>query len=138
MRTVSQPTFNPGSPSSSERLALLQGSYFAATGIWPILHMRSFEAITGPKTDRWLVRTVGALVGVMGGVLISSARSGRMTTEIRILAAGSAAALAAVDLYYVARGRIPPVYLLDAAAEAALLAGWAFAEQSQQRTSPVR
>jgi len=40
--------------------------YFLLTGIWPLLSMRTFEAVTGPKVDRWLVKTVGVLVAVIG------------------------------------------------------------------------
>jgi hypothetical protein len=43
-------------------VGITQGTYYAATGLWPILWMRSFEAVTGPKQDHWLVKTVGALV----------------------------------------------------------------------------
>jgi hypothetical protein len=90
--------------------------------------MRSFEAVTGPKVDRWLVRTVGGLLGVVGGALGSAARHGRVTPEIRALGAGTAAVLAVIDCTYVARKRISPIYLLDAAAEVGLVAGWAVAE----------
>ena len=38
----------------------------------------------------------------------------------------SAAGLAAIDVYYVSKGRISPVYLLDAVLEAVLLVGWLF------------
>ena len=48
------------------RLARLQAVFYIVTGVWPIVSMRSFEAITGPKVDRWLVKTVGALVAVIG------------------------------------------------------------------------
>ena len=41
------------------QLAIAQGVYFAATGVWPLIDMRSFERVTGPKADKWLVRTVG-------------------------------------------------------------------------------
>jgi hypothetical protein len=41
------------------------------------------------------------------------------------LALTSAAGLALVDVYFVAQRRISPVYLLDAVAESALIAGWA-------------
>jgi len=34
--------------------------------------MRSFEAITGPKADKWVVRTVAVLVTVIGGVLVAA------------------------------------------------------------------
>lgn len=118
---------------SFRTLALSQGLFYAATGIWPLVHMRSFEAVTGPKADRWLVRTVGALIGVAGGAMISAAQRGRVTPEIRALAVGSAAVLAVIDITYVAKKRIPPVYLLDAAAELGLVGAWALAEVEQSR-----
>ena len=37
----------------SEMLAYAQSAYFAATGVWPIVHMPSFLRVTGPKTDLW-------------------------------------------------------------------------------------
>jgi LysR substrate binding domain-containing protein len=45
----------------------------------------------------------------------------RATPEVVGIAAGCAGGLAAIDLVYVARGRIAPTYLLDAAAQLALL-----------------
>lgn len=113
-------------PALSRRsVALAQGVYFAATGLWPIVHARSFQAVTGPKVDVWLVKTVGALVGVIGGTLVASALRDRVTPEVAALGAGSAAALGTVDVLYVRRGRIPKVYLADAVAEAALVGAWA-------------
>src|SRR5919106_4031462 len=88
------------SPVMRSALAMGQGLYYLATGVWPLVSMRSFEAVTGPKTDRWLVKTVGVLVGVIGAVLISAGRNRRVTTESALLAAGSAAGLAAVDTIY--------------------------------------
>jgi hypothetical protein len=101
-----------------------QGAYFLATGIWPLVHMRSFLRVTGPKRDLWLVRTVGALIAVTGATMLSAAQRGRVTGEIAFLGAGTAAALGAVDTIYTSRGRIPPVYLLDALAEAGIVALW--------------
>ena len=40
--------------------------------------MRSFEAVTGPNRDEWLVKTVGALVGVLGGGLLWAGARGRV------------------------------------------------------------
>lgn len=120
----------PPEDSRAETIARAQGIFYLATGIWPLLHMRSFEAVSGPKADKWLVKTVGALLGVVGGTLLLSARHGRVTPEVRALAAGSAAVLAAVDCVYVARGRIPPIYLADAAAELGLIYQWARNERS--------
>src|SRR5574338_664749 len=105
-------------------MAFAQGLYFAATGIWPLLHMPSFEAVTGPKTDKWLVRTVGVLVGVIGGVLISAAARNKITGEVAALGIGSAAGLGAIDTIYTSSGRIAPVYLVDAVIEAIIVTGW--------------
>src|SRR5438270_10614638 len=105
-------------------LAIGQGIYFAATGVWPLIDMRSFEAVTGPKVDKWLVRTVGVLVAAIGGTLISAGARRMVTAEIAGLAVGSAAGLAAIDIVYAAKGRISRIYLADAAAEAALIAAW--------------
>jgi hypothetical protein len=106
-----------------ERTALtVQGGYYVATGVAPFVSRRAFEAVTGPKKEWWLVQTVGAIVTAVGAALVSGARSGRVTPELRLLAAGSAASLAAIDVVYVARRRIAPTYLLDAGAQLAALA----------------
>src|SRR5438477_5780848 len=104
-------------------LLFLQGAYFFATGVWSLVAIGSFQKVTGPKTDTWLVKTVGVLVSVIGAVLMSGAVRRQSSVELRTLALGSAAGLAAIDITYVAKRRIRPVYLLDAFAEAALVAG---------------
>lgn len=116
----------PNDPSTAA--AVSQGTYYLVTGVWPFVHMRSFLSVTGPKTDLWLVRTVGGLVGVVGGALLAAGLRRRVTPELKLLGAGSAAALAAIEGYYAVRGRISPIYLADAAAEVALLATWAAAK----------
>jgi hypothetical protein len=110
---------------AARALALGQGAYFGATGLWPILHLRSFEAVTGPKPEGWLVKTVGGLLSVIGLTLVASSRRPAVGRESALLAAGSAAALAAVDIWYAGvRRRISPVYLADAPVEIALVLGW--------------
>ena len=104
---------------------MLQGVYFLATGIWPLLHRRSFERVTGPKVDFWLAQTVGVLVAAIGGSLLLARRRGRITPEIQALAVASAAGLAVSESIFAARGRISKIYLVDALVEAALVAAWA-------------
>jgi len=106
------------------RLAITQGAYYALTGLWSLLHIRSFQAITGPKTDLWLVKTVGVLVTVIGGTLVLGGARRRCASELAALAAGSAAGLAGIDTVYVTKRRISPIYLLDAVVEVVLLALW--------------
>jgi len=110
-------------------LAIIQAVYFLITGVWPIVHLRSFVAVTGPKVDDWLVKTVGAIVTVIGVSIGIAALHGRgrgqqIELEIFVVAVGSAAALGAVDVIYVLKRVIPRIYLADAVAEAILIAAW--------------
>ena len=114
------------------RLTLrVQGIFYVLAGAWPIVHPRMFLAITGPKTDIWLVHMVGALSIVIGAVLFSSAndRRRRVPPQIIALAAGSAIAFVAIDIVYTRAGVLRPVYRVDAALEAlfaviVLIASW--------------
>lgn len=118
------PAEGPRARTAPDAVGIAQGLFYAATGAWSIVDDRSFQAVTGPKTDVWLVKTVGALVAAVGGALAYAGARGRTTPELALVGAGCAAALAAVDATYVARRRISRVYLLDAAAELALVAAW--------------
>jgi uncharacterized membrane protein SirB2 len=105
------------------RLVLtVQAAYYLVTGIWPILHIASFEAVSGPKTDDWLVRMVALLVVVIGATLWVAVRRRTWSQEIRVLAIGSALAFAAIDIRYALGGRISPIYLADAGVELAFVA----------------
>lgn len=103
----------------------VQGVFYVATGLWAIFSIRTFQEITGPKVDLWLVKTVGVLVTVIGSVLALAAVRRRGSPEIDALAAGSALALATIDIVYSTSGRISKVYLLDAVAETVLAASLA-------------
>jgi energy-converting hydrogenase Eha subunit E len=109
-----------------QRVAVTQGAFYLATGVWPLIDIDSFQAVTGPKVDLWLVRTVGVLVSVIGVVLITAARRRRIGLEVALLAVGSALGLATIDAVYALSGVISPVYLADAAVELALVAAWMF------------
>lgn len=110
--------------SRSAKIAGAQGLYYLATGLWPLFNIRSFEAVTGPKREDWLVKTVGAVVTAIGAALTVSWKKGRASDETRVLGIASAAAFTLIDCTYVLKGRISPIYLLDAAAEAALIVAW--------------
>ncbi len=115
------------------RLPWVQGVYFVLTGVWPLVSMRTFEAVTGPKVDRWLVKTVGVLVAVIGASLLADAR--RPSRGSAVLGVGSAAALGGVDVVYSLRGRISKIYLADAVLEAMLVAFWVRGGRRRRLTS---
>lgn len=95
------------------------------TGVWPLISLRTFEAITGPKLEGWLVKTAGVLIAGVGATLVSAGATRRVTPEIALLATSTAGGLAAIDIVYAGmRRRISPVYLVDAALELAIVGGW--------------
>ena len=112
-------------------VALIQSLFYVVTGVWPLVSRASFERITGPKTDFWLVRTVGVLITVIGLVLGVAGLRRSATTELALLGAGSAAGLAGIDSVYVTRQRVSRVYLLDALAELGLIVAWILAWRSR-------
>jgi hypothetical protein len=121
------------------RLLAFQSGYYGVTGIWPILHLPSFEAITGPKTDDWLVHMVGLLAVAIGVVLgVATARNRVRSPEVVLLAAASAAAFAAIDLWYGSSGRISPVYLADAGLQICLIGGLLLTRRTTDETAPNR
>jgi hypothetical protein len=114
-------------------LAMAHGCYFFLTGVWPILHLESFIWVTGPKTDLWLVKTVGLLIAVNGAVIGMGGVQRRVTPELKWLAIGSAACLAFIDVYYYLDGTLRWVYLLDAGAEAILIGMWYLVSIQKER-----
>ncbi|HEX2312713.1 MAG TPA: hypothetical protein VHJ17_03210 [Thermomonospora sp.] len=113
-------------------LARAHGVFNILGGGWPLVSMRSFEWVFGPKADRWLERTVGGLLVTAGWAQL------RATDPVhaRRIGVGTAATFLAIDLFYVPAGRLRWTYLLDAAMEAAWIAAWlrADARDGQQRS----
>ncbi|WP_336207316.1 hypothetical protein [Nonomuraea sp. LPB2021202275-12-8] len=106
------------------RLARAHGMFNVAGGLWPVVHMSSFEKVFGPKTDRWLVRTVGGLLTGIGWNQLRAASSPEGVEHARRFGVSAASTLLRIDLMYALTGRIPAAYLLDAAAEAGWIYAW--------------
>ncbi|MFC6999389.1 hypothetical protein [Rufibacter roseus] len=114
-----------------------QGIFYALTGIWPLVHMPSFLAVTGPKNEVWLVEVVGVLVLAVGAAFITSALSKTEEKSMEVLGLFSALGLGAMDVRYATHDVIRDVYLLDAAVEFLLVLAWAwilFTQSRKQRT----
>ena len=105
-------------------VARAQALYYIPFSVWGLLHIRSFMWVTGKKTDTWLVKTVCLLLITIGAVIGRAGQKDRVTPEITALGIGAAASLTAIDVYYVAKGRIRWVYLLDALGNVLLIGGW--------------
>jgi hypothetical protein len=127
-------------------LCWFQGVYYFVTGVWPLLHVRSFKAVTGDKTDNfptgleadhWLLMTVSLLITSIAVTLLVAAYRGTRVTEIGVLAVAAAAGLTSIDVIYVARRVIPPIYLLDAVIEVPLILSWLVTLTGHRRNSPA-
>jgi len=105
-------------------MAQVHGALNIVGGAWPLLHRRSFEAVFGPKEDRWLMYTVAGLLVSVGYTQVRAAAPDTWT-QARRVGVATATTLLVVDVVYVRRGVLRKTYLLDAVAEAGLLAGWA-------------
>lgn len=106
------------------RLAKAHGLFNIVGGLWPLVSMGTFERVTGPKADRWLVQTVGGLMVANGLSQLAAGASPDKLRMARFLGQNTALTLAGIDLVYAPRGRISKVYLLDAAAELGWVALW--------------
>lgn len=115
------------SPRLLVALAAIQGTFYAATGVWGLVDLDSFQFVTGPKNDLWLVRAVSVLVLAIGGVLMVAAARLHVAFELVLLAMGSALGLSIIDVVYATAGTIRDVYLLDAAIEVAFALAWGYA-----------
>jgi hypothetical protein len=99
--------------------AIIQGMYYIVTGLWPAFNVSSFEKVTGPKTDKWLVKVMGFTLAGIGVVLLIAEPD-----TARLLGIIIAAILGFADLYYALRGVISKIYLGDAVIQALIIAGW--------------
>lgn len=107
-------------------LVLVQGLVNLVTGLWPVFHIGSFMMVTGPKTDLWLVKTMGAVLAATGFVMLRSLKLKDVPFSIAFLGLSLSAVLFAADVHYASTGTISQIYLLDALMELIFAAGWGF------------
>jgi len=108
-------------------IPLIQGFYFLITAVWPLIYLQSFIAVTGPKTDLWLVKTVGFLllpyaVFCFWAALVQRPIPQVLSGSMMLLGV----CLAGVEFYYYARGVISAVYEMDAVLQILFAAWWSF------------
>jgi len=118
-------------------IAAAQSALFIMSGLWPVVHLKSFEAVTGPKREGWLVKTVGLLVASVGAGLALAAARRQVSDEAALVGALSAGSLAGVALRYASTRRISPVYFVDALLHASCVAGWLATARSRTVTESV-
>jgi hypothetical protein len=107
----------------SRDLTRAQGLFNVANGLWPLVSMRSFEKVLGPKAEHWLVRTVAGLM-ITNGVAQVRSSSVAEPRSARRIGLGTAATLGLIDVRYGLPGRIRRTYLLDAFVQCGWIIAW--------------
>lgn len=106
------------------RLLYIQGFYFLITGIWPLVSIETFLAITGPKEDVWLIHVIGLLIIAIGSSMLTATRDKRRNLSTLILGLLSSFGLFLADVVFHYKGIISEVYLLDAVVEFGFFVFW--------------
>jgi hypothetical protein len=97
-----------------------QGWYYLVGGLWRLAHPRSFEWVSGPKPDQFQTDVAAALFAAAGAALLTGTADRARGPVTRVLAAGTAVAVAAVDVKY--RREIRSLFLVEAALELVMAA----------------
>lgn len=105
-------------------LAIFQAVAYSIAAVWALVDINSFMAVTGMKTDIWLVKTVALLLLATSAVLVTAVYYKEITMPVAVLALSNAAVLASVDIYYTMNDTISRIYLLDAGMEVVFLVAW--------------
>jgi len=112
----------------SRTIRRVQGLYYVATGLWPVVAVDSYMSAAGQESHAWAARTLGAAVAAVGVALAAELVPDRVA---RGLALGTAVVLAAGATYFAARGKGVPVNVTDGLLQAGFAA---FAGRSIVRT----
>jgi hypothetical protein len=83
--------------------------------------MQSFEKVSGPKKNDWLVKTVSLLLIADAICFASALLMNLVSFPVFLLAVSSATALFMIDVIYVVKKIISSVYLFDAVIELAFI-----------------
>jgi hypothetical protein len=97
-----------------------QGCYYLLGGLWPLVHFRSFQAVAGPKPDRFQTEVTSALFAAIGVALLAHPRTEPLPRSTAVLSAASALGTMYVDLRH--RRAIRGLFYAEAALEAVFAA----------------
>ena len=95
-------------PKIYKALLWIQGLYTLLTALWGLIDIDSFMAVTGPKNDIWLVKTVSTILLAIAVTLLSYIYFQSHPLPAILLGFFTSAGLAAIDFYYSSREVISP------------------------------
>lgn len=124
------------------RVVLAQGVYYLLAGIWPLVHFPSYADVVAFAINPFQAQAFGAVIAVVGGSLVESARRTPPTVYPTALAIAVAGAIALVSLIWLPREPRWTGLWLDVAFEAAfavaLVVLYPRAQSERSRTATRR
>ncbi len=112
-------------------MARAQGLFNVIGGAWPIVSLRSFEWVYGPKEEGWLQKTSGGLLVASGIALLRAEDTPEAIRTARRIGVGVALTYLIIDLVYIPRGELRKTYLQDVVCEMGWLLAWADAARKR-------
>ena len=106
-------------------LIIAHGLYLTIGGLWPLFYLQGFEAVTGPKVEDFLVRTIALILLLTAVVLFLQLRKPKAEQSAIAMAAGVSFILGLVGIITAAGGWIRPIYFADGAIHLLFAMSWA-------------
>lgn len=100
----------------SHGIRRVQGAYYVASGLWPVLAVQHYMDATGQESHASVARTLGGVVAAFGLALACDVLPEKTA---RRLSVASALLLGAGAAYFAARGKGVPVNVTDGALQVA-------------------
>ncbi|WP_394673772.1 hypothetical protein [uncultured Chryseobacterium sp.] len=105
-------------------IPFLQAVYYFVTGLWPLVHLKSFFEVTGPKTDVWLVQMVGALIFSYSILFFYMALTRQLLHIHAVVGSLSSFAIGCIEFYYYLQGTLRGVYYVGFIIETCFFMYW--------------
>lgn len=121
---------------SARHISLFQAAHYILTGLWAVLHLRSFEALTGKKQDRWLVRSTGLMIATVGSYFLMAGVQGP-SPRTRWFGMLFPAALATADVCWAWRSTRAKAYLADALVAGIVIGAWFLTKPEKKPPKPL-
>lgn len=105
-------------------LIIGHGLYLLVGGLWPLLYMQGFEAVTGPKVEHFLVRSIALILLLTAANLFTQLDKPRVEQSATVMAAGVSLILGLVGIISAAGGWVWPIYFIDGGVHTLFALSW--------------
>ncbi len=99
--------------------------YLLIGGAWPLLSLPTFEEVTGPKSDHFLVRTVALILVLVASILFAQRKSPVERSAV-FMAMGVSFILGSVAWISAAGGWVWKIYFIDGGIHLLFACAWVY------------